>query len=312
MFLRKVAFSAQLFVNFYILKHLNSLPNELLKQKFCRHLVEVWVGLNSVEGVNLTVDKGVLNLNGQDIKIPVVKHIVYGHVLNVTFSPGLGAINADSISHFFEHFEKSKNLPQRKGKTYINSLYTDGRCSVDPNRKDAFLSFHGNTDVRRPSSTEYYNINGSTNRLKLEQDRKKGQGVQATETNIPSVKSKVSDEYITHVKYMMQNMDTLFNFYNFQTARRKRSKTTAKYLSNAPQASSRRGKIVSRNHKKKFEEGDKNGYKTSKMEHVRVNNMYTIATSIWRGDGRSDVFKKQSATTNVVATPHSGKEQAYK
>lgn len=88
MFLRKVAFNAQLFVNFYILKHPNSLPNELFKQNFwysvCRvvyqnlsvqnfqsqyplipHLTEVWEELNGVEGVNLTVDKGGLTLYGQ-------------------------------------------------------------------------------------------------------------------------------------------------------------------------------------------------------------------------------------------------------
>ncbi|KAI7893251.1 uncharacterized protein EV154DRAFT_502204 [Mucor mucedo] len=62
-------------------------------------------------------------------------------------------------------------------------------------------------------------MNGSTKRLKLEQDRKKEQGVQTIETNIPSVKSEITDKYITHVKYMMQHQDTLFNFYNLQTAR---------------------------------------------------------------------------------------------
>lgn len=244
-------------------------------------------------------------------------------------------------------------MPERKGKMFINSLYTDGYtcrvsfcrkryvespvnetslelhdfnndevdryfrpCTVDPNRKDAFVSFHGNTDVRRLSSAEYYNMNGSTNRMNLEQNRKKELGVQIIETNIPSVKSAVADKYITHVKYMLQHMNTLFNFYSFQTARikwcnyigkqralqdavnilingskkynkgrrkktrknkRKRIKTAAKYQSNTPQTSSRRGKNASRyyshiskycssfnfffkkqrNHKERFEEGDK-------------------------------------------------------
>ncbi|KAI7893252.1 uncharacterized protein EV154DRAFT_394227, partial [Mucor mucedo] len=40
-FLRKVAYNAQLFVNFYILKNPNSLPNELLKQNF-------WYSVNRV------------------------------------------------------------------------------------------------------------------------------------------------------------------------------------------------------------------------------------------------------------------------
>ncbi|KAI7896149.1 uncharacterized protein EV154DRAFT_535887 [Mucor mucedo] len=323
------------------------------------HLAEVWDELNGVEGVNLTVDKGNLTLYGQvvssacesiatcyknyyienfeniianyfiymirqafhDIKMPVVKHIVYEHVLNVLFSPGLGAINSDNIStslnseeqenictflnplileiknripafpvtkatlnndpfsimpvlkHILEKYESliveaplpvsppglfslfpnpslhwrfvkidSQNLTgvfptasmerleeetvfeytQRYFFAHFNSEEIDRYfrpCTVDRNRKDAFVSFHGNTDVRRLSSAEYYNTNGSTNRLRLEQDRNKEQGVQIIEINIPSVKSTVADKYITHVKYMMQHNETLFNFYNFQTAR---------------------------------------------------------------------------------------------
>ncbi|KAI7892841.1 uncharacterized protein EV154DRAFT_537312 [Mucor mucedo] len=365
------------------------------------HLAEVWDELNGVEGVNLTVDKGNLTLYGQvvssacesiatcynnyyienfeniianyfiymirqafhDIKMPIVKHIVYEHVLNVLFSPGLGAINSDNIStslnseeqenictflnplileiknripafpvtkatlnnapfsimpvlkHILEKYEsliveaplpvpvsqleiisqeqsdeidQVNKRPRKKKKVKKNRNDNNGvkrdfqpprlfslfpnpglhwrfvkidsqnltglfptasmerleeetvfeytqryffsrfnfakininteeidryfrPCTVDPNRKDAFVSFHGNTDVRRLSSAEYYNMNGSANRMKLEQDRKKEQGVQTIETNIPSVKSAVADKYITH--------DTLFSFYNFQTAR---------------------------------------------------------------------------------------------
>jgi hypothetical protein len=39
-------------------------------------------------------------------------------------------------------------------------------CTVDPGRKDVFVSFHGNNDIRQLSSDEYYNMNGNTNRLK--------------------------------------------------------------------------------------------------------------------------------------------------
>jgi transposase len=35
-------------------------------------------------------------------------------------------------------------------------------------------------------------------------------------------------------------------------------------------------------------------------------NMFLIAQSIWNGQGRPNVFKKQFATSNVVASSHSG------
>jgi hypothetical protein len=35
-------------------------------------------------------------------------------------------------------------------------------------------------------------------------------------------------------------------------------------------------------------------------------NMFLIAQSIWNGQGRPNVFKKQFATSSVVALSHSG------
>ena len=46
-------------------------------------------------------------------------------------------------------------------------------CTVDPNRKDVFVSYHGNTDIRRLSLAEYYNLSGNINRQKMEEERKK-------------------------------------------------------------------------------------------------------------------------------------------
>ncbi|KAI7865456.1 uncharacterized protein EV154DRAFT_557220 [Mucor mucedo] len=349
MFLQKVAYNAQLFVNFYILKHPKSLPNGLLKQNFwysvCRvvyqnlsvqnfqshypptpHLAEVWDELNGVEGVNLTVDKEnfeniIANyfiymirqafhiknrlpaftvtkatLNNAPFSImSVLKHILEKYEFLIVEAPLPVPVSQLQIipQEQSDETDQTNKRPREKKKVLKNNNDNNGvkrdfqpprlfslfpnpgslwcfvkldsqdltgvfptasmerisfcrkryaespvneialelqdfnseeidryfrPCTVDPNRKDAFVSFYGNTDARRLSSA-YDNMNISTNRLKLEQDRKKEQGVQTIETNIPSVKSAGADKYITHVKYMMQHQGTLFNFYNFQTAR---------------------------------------------------------------------------------------------
>ncbi|KAL7325713.1 hypothetical protein PS15p_208164 [Mucor circinelloides] len=99
--------------------------------------------------------------------------------------------------------EKLLALPEEKGRMFLNGLYTDGYtcrvlfarrvlpsspednirlelddfsseevnkhfrpCTVDPGRRDPFVSYHGGTDIRRLSSIEYYNMGGSVTRMK--------------------------------------------------------------------------------------------------------------------------------------------------
>ncbi|ORE10911.1 hypothetical protein BCV72DRAFT_330657, partial [Rhizopus microsporus var. microsporus] len=76
-------------------------------------------------------------------------------------------------------------------------------CTVDPNRKDVFVSHHGNTGIRRLSSTEYYNMSGNVNRQKMEQERKKRSSVKQIETQVPSSKTACIDHYIMHITYML-------------------------------------------------------------------------------------------------------------
>lgn len=92
-------------------------------------------------------------------------------------------------------------------------------CTVDPNRKDVFVSYHGNTDIRRLSSAEYNDMSGNVNRQKMEQGRKKRSNVEQIETQIPSPKTASIEHYATHMTYMLQHMDVLSNFYSFETAR---------------------------------------------------------------------------------------------
>lgn len=92
-------------------------------------------------------------------------------------------------------------------------------CTVDPNRKDIFTSYHGENDLRRLSASEYYNMNGVVNRQRLEQERKKANQVEQIETNIPSPKTTSVISYRNYMTYMLRNFESLENFYNFQTAR---------------------------------------------------------------------------------------------
>lgn len=62
-------------------------------------------------------------------------------------------------------------------------------------------------------------MNGALNRQKLEQERKQRSHVQEIEAHIPSPKTTSTIMYKTHITYLMQHMVTLFNFYNFNTAR---------------------------------------------------------------------------------------------
>ena len=210
-----------------------------------------------------------------------------------------------------------KNLPEQKGKIFLNSMYTDGYtcrisfckkktihatspvnqtalelydftseevdryfrpCTVDPNRKDVFVSYHGNTDIRRLSSAEHYDMSENVNRQKMEEEHKKRSIVKQIEIQIPSPKTTSIDHYTMHITYMLQHMDVLFNFYSFETARinwcnyigsqrtvesavnilvneskkynkrnkRKRRKTAARYQSNPSDAHPNPGKSVSR------------------------------------------------------------------
>ncbi|KAI7899683.1 uncharacterized protein BX663DRAFT_554638 [Cokeromyces recurvatus] len=147
-------------------------------------------------------------------------------------------------------------------------------CAVDPNRKDAFVSYHENTDIRRLSSAEYYDMSGNVNRQKMEKEHKRRSNVETVETQIPSSKTTFIDHYKMYITYMLQHMEVLFDFYSFETARiywlsyvgsqrgktkrnkRKRRKTEAKYDRDPPDTHPNRGKNATREHWEKFEESD--------------------------------------------------------
>ncbi|CEG78583.1 hypothetical protein RMATCC62417_13166 [Rhizopus microsporus] len=149
-------------------------------------------------------------------------------------------------------------MPEQRGWLFLNGIYTDGytcrmlfcgkvlpasaaddvslelsdfttdevdkyfrSCTVDPGRKDAFVSYHGGTDVRRLSSAAYYGMGGTVKRQKLQQGRKKSLGIERIETDMPSPKTASIQQYMLYLTYILQHMDVLLNFYNFETAKLK-------------------------------------------------------------------------------------------
>lgn len=92
-------------------------------------------------------------------------------------------------------------------------------CTVDPNRTNVFTSYHGKNDLRRLSTAEFYNMNGTVNRQKLEQDRKRRLNIEQIESHIPSPKTANVQLYTRYLIYTLQHFQALTDFYDFSTAR---------------------------------------------------------------------------------------------
>ncbi|ORE04606.1 hypothetical protein BCV72DRAFT_312482 [Rhizopus microsporus var. microsporus] len=158
----------------------------------------------------------------------------------------------------FRSWEELKNMLEQRGRMFLNGMYTDGyMCrmlfcrkvlpapatddvslevsdfttdkvekyfrpyTVDQGRKDAFVSYYRGTDVRRLSSAEYYGMGGKIKRQKLQQERKKSLGIERIEANMSSSKTASLQRYMSYINYMLQHMDILLNFYNFEAAKLK-------------------------------------------------------------------------------------------
>ncbi|GAA5812652.1 hypothetical protein MFLAVUS_006109 [Mucor flavus] len=245
-------------------------------------------------------------------------------------------------------------------------------CAVDPGRIDAFVSYHGGNDIRRLSSSEYYNMHGTVTRQKSEQGRKGQSGLEAIQTNIPSPKTLSIEKYSSYITYMIEHLNALHSFYNFETAKIKWLNYLASQKTIQEKGDVKKMPLVvfgdglkNKDHIKlkghrhglsnkiykqlKLREGlgellllDINEYYTSKtcnsclnqgLKNLEVGkgedvkklhqilvcttcnifwnrdvmaskNMMSIATSIWSGNGRPNVFKRKNATSNVVVAPH--------
>ena len=90
-----------------------------------------------------------------------------------------------------------------------------------PKKKGCLCLLSRKHRVHRLSSTEYYNMSGTVNHQKVLQGRKQSLYIERIETNIPSPKTAFIQRYMPYLTYILQHMDVLFNFYNFETAKPK-------------------------------------------------------------------------------------------
>ncbi|KAG0164794.1 hypothetical protein DFQ30_009395, partial [Apophysomyces sp. BC1015] len=73
-------------------------------------------------------------------------------------------------------------------------------------------------EIRRCSTKEYYTYTGSPMRRKLLEARKKRDGIEAIESVFPTGKTSNLEAYHSHVQYFFQHMETLFEFYGYDSA----------------------------------------------------------------------------------------------
>ncbi|GAA5813215.1 hypothetical protein MFLAVUS_006689 [Mucor flavus] len=105
-----------------------------------------------------------------------------------------------------QNCEKLQALPEQKGKMFLNGLYTDGyTCRVLFARKVL------------PSPPED-NMCLELNDLSSEESKHR-LGIEKIETDIPSPKTAYMEQFVLYITYMSQHMNTLFDFYGFETSK---------------------------------------------------------------------------------------------
>ncbi|KAG1140190.1 hypothetical protein G6F37_009310 [Rhizopus arrhizus] len=111
-FLGYVAFKAQIFVNYYILKavYKTSSVEDFQKQSSeMPSLADTWNELSNMEGVNLKVARDGISNYGQVTKVSTIKYLVYQHILNQVFSLQLKTVEIpDDILPFTKQDDKRK------------------------------------------------------------------------------------------------------------------------------------------------------------------------------------------------------------
>ncbi|KAG2201204.1 hypothetical protein INT47_013015 [Mucor saturninus] len=162
--------------------------------------------------------------------------------------------NKSSFDHQ-QNYENFQALPEQKEKMFLNGLYTDDytcrvlfarkvlpsppeenirlelddlsseevnkhfrSCTVDPGRRDPFVSYHGGSDIRRLSSSEYYNMGGNVTRMKEQQKHKHRLGIEKLKQTFLRLKLRLWSNLFCKT-YISQHMNTLFDFYDTKTAK---------------------------------------------------------------------------------------------
>jgi hypothetical protein len=94
---------------------------------------------------------------------------------------------------------------------------------LDPGRKTVYTAAMGldenQHEIRRCTTKEYYHLTGSTVYAKKLQQEKDTAGITAIEAATPTAKTARNISFIRFADHMLSNMDRLFTFYGFSTAK---------------------------------------------------------------------------------------------
>jgi hypothetical protein len=96
-------------------------------------------------------------------------------------------------------------------------------CTIDPGRKSVFTATIGHSteehQIRSCSSKERKCYTGSKRRQQFVDGLKSRRGIKSIETGIPPPKTVDMARITNYVKYMLTHLDTLFEFYNYKSAK---------------------------------------------------------------------------------------------
>ncbi|KAI9476218.1 MAG: hypothetical protein EXX96DRAFT_540759 [Benjaminiella poitrasii] len=224
----------------------------------------------------IPLNRAVLSRNPQDI-IPVFRYI-----LDVNENRQTEVRQTKQIQDQYSIICKTKKSqnPIETVKLQISDFNSDEIeryfrvCTVDPGRRDVFNSYHGNDDIRRLTTSEYYNASGSPKRMQNVDKRKIRTGLEEIETNISTPKTTNREQFIRHIQYIITNLDAFFTFYSFRVA-----ELNWKNWRGRQQALDKKEKkensIESRMHRPQFNIGD-----TTKMPLVIFGDGLTNKSSI--------------------------------
>ncbi|KAI8891201.1 hypothetical protein K501DRAFT_166315, partial [Backusella circina FSU 941] len=88
---------------------------------------------------------------------------------------------------------------------------------LEPGRKHVFTSVTRsdlrNNEVRKCSTKEYYTMTDSSKYQRSLDKEKINSNVKKMETDIPTEKTAIVTKYEEHIKYMLSNLASLFQFY---------------------------------------------------------------------------------------------------
>ncbi|KAG2233188.1 hypothetical protein INT48_005026 [Thamnidium elegans] len=101
-------------------------------------------------------------------------------------------------------------------------------CTIDPGKSQVFTSYHGNGQIRRTSTKEYYSFGGTLSRMGSQDRIKIRTGIKTVENNIPSPKTINMTKYQDHVVYLLLIMSILLEFYGFDTCENRWLETKSK------------------------------------------------------------------------------------